>query len=132
MGRATPSRDELRRAADFRLALRRFHNVTQRVARAHGLTPRQYLLLLIVESSDSRRTTISELTRALHLVPSTMTGLLDRAEAAGVLVRSPAADDGRVAYVQATPEGRRRLRRAFRELADERRAVASSATPILE
>lgn len=127
---ARPSREELRRAADFRLALRRFHEVTRRVARAHGLTSRQYLLLLILESSEARRRTIGELTNALQLVPSTMTGLLDRAEVAGLLERSPAPEDGRVAYVQATPEGRRRLIAAFRELADERRAVATSANPI--
>jgi hypothetical protein len=34
--------------------------------------------------------------------------------------------------VRATAEGRKRLAKAFRELADERRTVAGTALPLLE
>jgi DNA-binding MarR family transcriptional regulator len=77
-------------------------------------------------------TTIGELSEALGLVPSTMTELLDRAEAAGLLERTDAAHDGRVTHVRGTAEGRKRLAKAFRELADERRTVAGTALPLLE
>jgi DNA-binding MarR family transcriptional regulator len=129
----TPSQEQLRRAAAFRLALRRFHAVTERVVRSCGLTPRQYLLLLILASSPRQTsTTIGELSEALGLAPSTMTELLDRAQAAGLLERIEAAHDGRVTHVRATAEGRKRLAKAFRELADERRIVAGTALPLLE
>jgi DNA-binding MarR family transcriptional regulator len=129
----TPSREELRRAADFRLALRRFHAATERVVRSSELTYRQYLLLLVLESSLLRKpTTVGDLSEALGLAPSTMTELLDRAEHAGLLERTHAAHDGRVFHVRATREGRKRLAKAFRELADERRAVAGTALTLLE
>ena len=101
--------------------------------RSCGLTPRQYLLLLVLESSPPRKPTrIGELSEALGLVPSTVTELLQRAEAAGLLERAEAAHDGRVIHVRATAEGRKRFAKAFRELADERREVAGTALSLLE
>lgn len=61
-----------------------------------------------------------------------MTELLDRAEVAGLLERANAAHDGRMTHVRPTAEGRKRLAKAFRELADERRTVAGTALPLLE
>ena len=81
----------------FRLALRQFHAVTERAVRAAGLTSRQYLLLLVIESSPPRKPTrIGDLSDALGLVPSTMTELLDRAESAGILERVNSRQDARV------------------------------------
>jgi hypothetical protein len=37
-----------------------------------------------------------------------------------------------VTHVHATVEGRRRMAKAFRELADERRTVAGTALPLVE
>ena len=128
-----PSREELRRAAGFRLALRHFYAATGRVVRSCGLTPRQYLLLLVLESSSARKPpTIGELSESLGLVPSTMTELVDRAEQAGLLRRIHAQHDRRVFHVCATNEGRKRLVKAFRQLEDERRAVAEVALSLLE
>jgi DNA-binding MarR family transcriptional regulator len=128
----SPAADELRPAAEFRLALRRFHAATDRVVRSFGLTPRQYLLLLTVESWEPNDATIGSLAAALGLAPSTMTELLDRAERAGLLKRVQAGHDGRLFYVRTTPEGRRRLERAFLALAEERRQVAGIAQALLE
>ena len=128
----TSTRRAMSRAADFRLALRRFHSVTDRVARSAGLTSRQYLLLLILESSPPRtEMRVGELAETLNLVPSSMTELLDRAESAGLVERVDSAHDGRVTQVRTTAEGRRRLRNAFRELADERRVLAGTAIELL-
>jgi DNA-binding MarR family transcriptional regulator len=89
--------------------------------------------LLVLEASPRREPTrIGELSEALGLVPSTVTELLDRAEASGLLERTDAAHDGRVTHVRATAEGRRRLVKAFRELADERRTVAGTALQLLD
>lgn len=130
--RQSPRREELKRAAAFRLALRQFHAVTERAVRAAGLTSRQYLLLLVIESSPPQHAMrISDLSDALGLVPSTMTELLDRAESAGILERVSSSQDGRVTHVCSTAEGRRRLALAFYELADERRSLAGSARSFL-
>lgn len=126
--RIAPRREELERAAKFRLALRRFQARTEQVVRSAGLTSRQYLLLLVIESSPpSQAIRVGDLSQALGLVPSTMTELLDRAESAGILKRIHSSHDGRVTHVRSTPEGRRRLANAFNELADERRLVAGTA-----
>ena len=103
------------------------------MARSCGITPRQYLLLLVLESSGQRKPlTIGQLSESLGLAPSTMTELVDRAEQAGLLRRAHAQHDGRVFHVCATNEGRKRLVKAFRQLEDERRAVAEVALRLLE
>lgn len=131
--KTSPSREELRRAAAFRLALRQFYAATGRVARSCALTPRQYLVLLVLESSGAKNPlTIGELAESLGLAPSTMTELADRAERAGLLVRVHAEHDGRVFYVCATKEGRKRFVTAFRLLEDERRALAGEALSLVE
>ncbi len=128
-----PSREELRAAADLRLAIRRFHSVTEQVLRECGLTYRQYLLLLVVESAPrGERRTIGDLSSALKLAPSSMTELLDRGEQAGLLERVSAEHDGRVSHVRATRKGRTRLVTAFRALADEREALAGTAAGLFQ
>ena len=96
--------------------------------RSAGLTSRQYLLLLVIESSPRRGgIRVGDLADALELVPSSVSELIDRAERAGVLKRVHAREDGRVTHVRSTTEGRARLRTAFRQLADERETLVSSA-----
>lgn len=120
-----PTAEEAARVAAFRTALRRFERETERAARASDLTPRWYLLLLLVKGSPDldERSTVSELSQRLHLAQSTVTELVARAEAAGLLRREPSAADGRVAHISLTAEGERRFARAFRSLAAERRAI---------
>jgi MarR family transcriptional regulator, organic hydroperoxide resistance regulator len=134
MSRAnTPSRAALEHAVAFRLALRQFHAVTERAVRSAGLTSRQYLLLLVLESSPRRAgIRVGDLADALELVPSSMTELIDRAESAGLVKRAHSAEDGRVTHVRSTDEGRARLNRAFFDLEDERRALAGSALTLID
>lgn len=115
--------EELLRAADFRLALRRFLAASDRIARSAGLTPRRYLLLLALESLEARQgsATVGDLGATLGLAQGTVTGLLDRAELAGLVVRSPSDADGRVVHVRATGEGKRLFARVFARHAGERR-----------
>jgi len=47
----------------------------------------------------------SELSRVFGMAPSTLTGVLDRLERAGMLVREPNAADRRSFLVRVTPEG---------------------------
>src|SRR5437588_6027382 len=108
--------------ADFREALRRFMRQSERVARAGGLTPQRYLLLLMIKGATdgSERSTVTELAERLQLAQSTVTELVRRAEETGLLDREPSSSDGRVAFLRLTSEGERRLTRTFTDLAAER------------
>ena len=122
---ASPSAEEAARVAEFRVALRAFLRGTERVARECGITPRWYLLLLLIKGSPdlSERSTVTELADRLHLAQSTVTELVARAEHAGLVGREPSTDDARVSYLRLTDEGERRFAAAFQTLARERRAL---------
>ena len=108
--------------AAFRAALRGFLRETELTARASGLTPQRYLLLLMIKGAPdgSEQATVSELVERLGLAQSTVTELVGRAEEAGLIVREPSQDDGRVAHVRLTREGERRLATSFSRLDVER------------
>lgn len=108
--------------AEFRSALRRFLRRTEKVARAAGLTPQRYLLLLMIKGAPdgSERTTVTQLADRLQLAQSTVTELVGRAEQAGLVARGPSGIDGRVAHLRLTEEGERRLAQAFSSLESER------------
>jgi DNA-binding MarR family transcriptional regulator len=108
--------------AEFRAALRSFLRESERIARANGLTPQRLLLLLMIKGAPdgSERATIGELAGRLKLAQSTVTELVKRAEAVGLLEKEQSRADGRVAHVSLTAEGEQRLARAFTSHADER------------
>jgi len=107
-------------AARFRTALRRFLRESETVARAHGLTPRQYLLLLQIAAAEDGTATVSELVDLLALTQSTVTELVQRAEAAGLVARTISAQDARVAHLSLTSTGEARLSRVHAQLGTER------------
>jgi DNA-binding MarR family transcriptional regulator len=110
------------RGAEFRAALRRFLRRSERVARASGLTPQRYLLLLMIKGAPdgSEQSTVTELAERLQLAQSTVTELVSRAEEVGLVEREPSPADGRVAHLRLTEEGERRLARSFATMAAER------------
>jgi DNA-binding MarR family transcriptional regulator len=120
-----PTAEEAASVAEFRVALRRFLHRTERVAREVGITPRWYLLLLLIKGAPdlSERSTVTELAERLHLAQSSVTELVDRAEQAGLVRREPSRDDARVVFLRLTPEGEQRFAQAFESLAAERRAL---------
>ena len=109
-------------AAELRSALRRFLRRSEEIARRHELTPRQYLLLLMIKAREGteQSTTITDLVDRLALTQSTVTELVQRAEDAGLIRRRPSPVDGRVMHLLLTPVGARRLDGAFHELGPER------------
>lgn len=122
---ARPPTSAVVHVAAFRAALRSFLRDSERVARASGLTPQRYLLLLMVKGAPdgSERTTITELVERLALAQSTVTELVQRAEDVGLIERERSERDGRVAHITLTAEGERRLARAFTALGVERRRL---------
>src|SRR5438876_8734231 len=120
--------------ADFRAALRMFLRRTERVARASGLTPQRYLLLLMIKGAPegSEQSTVTELAERLQLAQSTVTELVRRAEEVGLVEREQSASDGRVAYLRLTPEGETRLTRAFTSNEQERQELRAAIAHIEE
>jgi DNA-binding MarR family transcriptional regulator len=111
--------------AAFRAALRSFLRENEVAARASGLTPQRYLLLLMIKGAPdgSERATVTDLVERLGVAQSTVTELVNRAEEMGLVERAPADHDGRVAYLGLTAEGERRLAAAFTRLDDEREGL---------
>jgi DNA-binding MarR family transcriptional regulator len=113
------------RVASFRVALRRFFRMSEVAAREGGLTPRQYLLLLLIKGSPdgSEQATVGELCKRLHLAQSTVTELVSRAADAGLVSVAQSDQDGRVSEIRLTDEGSRRFARCFTTLEDERQLL---------
>jgi DNA-binding MarR family transcriptional regulator len=115
--------DELRRAAAFRSALRSFSARTEEVAAAAGLTPQRYDLLLAIRAAPDATSTVTELSQQLRLRQTAVTELVKRAEEAGLLLRTPSPQDGRVTLLRLSDEGERRLMHAFEALRHDREQV---------
>jgi DNA-binding MarR family transcriptional regulator len=130
--RQSPTAAEAASVAEFRVALGRFLHQTERVARDCGITPRWYLLLLLIKGAPdlSERSTVTELAERLGLAQSSVTELVHRAEEAGLLRREASAEDGRVAYLRLTPDGEDRFAQAFQSLASERRALRDAVAEL--
>ena len=95
--------------ARFREELRHFLRRSETAARAVGITPRQHLLLLQIAGSDGSTATVSELVQKLALTQSAVTELVQRAEQAGLVARTPSAEDGRVVNLSMTERGAAKL-----------------------
>jgi DNA-binding MarR family transcriptional regulator len=120
--RARPDTQDVVHAAAFRAALRTFLHDSERIARANGLTPQRYLLLLMIKGAadGSEQSTITELTDRMKLAQSTVTELVSRAEETGLIEREQSDVDARIAHLRLTSEGERRLARVFTHLDVER------------
>jgi DNA-binding MarR family transcriptional regulator len=123
----TPTPDDYRRAAELRATLRLFSRRSEQVSRDEGLTPRRYLLLLMIKGSvdGNQRSTVTELAGRLQLRQSTVTELVGRAEDAGLVERLQSEHDGRVTYLRLTEQGEERLEAAFVRLGPERKRLAN-------
>ena len=111
---------DIREAAELRASLRKFLRASERVAREEGLTPSRYLLLLMIQSAEQGRSTVTELADRMQLTQSTVTELVTRAESAGLVTRSQSEDDARVFWLELTEEGQARLARAVARNGAER------------
>lgn len=84
----------------FRKQLRRFLAWSEAQSRAAGLTPAQHQLLLAVRGHPGPAApTISDVAEHLQLRHHSAVGLIDRAEAAGLVRRASDPDDRRVVRV---------------------------------
>ncbi|MEV0232882.1 MarR family transcriptional regulator [Nonomuraea sp. NPDC050786] len=126
-------------ALRFTEALVRLAHLVQQVfgevSREHDLTPQQaQLLCLLIDGPVG----MTELTRALHLEKSSLTGLVDRAEKRGLVVRTRDSRDRRACRIELSQDGARiavlahegvtrRLDALTEELPEQHRALLTSA-----
>lgn len=94
----------------LRTGLRHFEAWSAQQARAAGLTPTQHQLLLTIRGhGDPEGPTIGEAADYLLLRHHSTVGLVDRAEAAGLVQRVRSRDDHRVVRLRLTRDGEARL-----------------------
>ena len=104
------TQQDFERLLEFRVTLRRFQRWSEDQARAEGLTHVQHQLLVAIKGHrGSAPPTVGDLAGYLLLRPHSTVELVDRAEAAGLVQRTPDDDDGRVVRVRLTSDGDRVL-----------------------
>lgn len=110
MTKRVVSTAEYQRLLEMRTGLRKFLHWSEERARQVGLTPAQHQLLLAVRGHPGPAApTIGDLAEHLLLQHHSAVQLVDRAEAAGLLVRSRDPDDHRRVHVALTAAGNRIL-----------------------
>jgi len=104
------TQQDFERLLEFRVTLRRFQHWSEEQAQAAGLTHVQHQLLVAIKGHPGDRPpTVGDLAGYLLLRPHSTVELVDRAEVAGLVERTPDPDDGRVVRVRMTEAGERIL-----------------------
>lgn len=120
-----PTDDEYRRLLELRDGLRRFLRWSADRAAAAGLTANQHQLLLAVRGHAGQHPpTIGELAEHLLVRHHGVVQLVDRVEAAGLVVRARDDQDHRVVRVELTPTGESVLAGLAREHLEELRRAS--------
>jgi DNA-binding MarR family transcriptional regulator len=107
---ARPSDEDYRRLLELRSGLLRFLRWSEQHARAAGLTPAQHQLMLAIRGHpDERGPTVGDVAGYLLLRHHSAVGLVDRAEAAGLVTRTQDADNLSVVRLRLTDKGAAQL-----------------------
>jgi DNA-binding MarR family transcriptional regulator len=101
-----PTREDFENNLLFRVTLRRFLRWSEDQAQAAGLTPAQHQLLVAIKGHRGPEPpAIRDLAEYLLLQSHSTVGLVDRAEAAGIVRRQQDEKDARVVRVYLTEKG---------------------------
>ncbi|GFG70400.1 MarR family winged helix-turn-helix transcriptional regulator [Mycolicibacter senuensis] len=122
--------DVYTRLLTFRTRLRRFERWSADQAQAAGLTPAQHQLLLAIRGhADSRGPTVGDVAEYLLLRHHSAGELIQRAEAAGLVIRVRDNDDQRMIRLQLT-EAAAQCLQALTELHLEELERFSAESPL--
>jgi DNA-binding MarR family transcriptional regulator len=129
--------EDYRALAELRYRIRHFLHEGDAVARAAGLEPQQYVLLLTIRGlPEGEQATIRTLAERLALKHHSVVELVDRLEARGFVHRNRGRDDRRRVFVSLLPRGERILeevaRRRLNELRSYGRDLASAIEKLLQ
>lgn len=89
------------------VAMRRISKMYADALAGHEVTPAQLCLLSCLEASDGQKP--RDLAEQVCLDASSLTGLLDRTEKAGLIERRPDPEDRRALQIHLTEQGRKAL-----------------------
>ena len=96
--------------ADFRYQIRKFVRFSEQVSRQHGITPRQYLLLLHVKGYPGRDwATVGELAERLQTQHHGAVALVSRCERQRFVERRRSSEDRRRIEIHLLENGERVL-----------------------
>ncbi len=128
---------EYQALAEMRYRIRKFVREGDAVARAGGLEPQQYLLLLALRGlPEGVEATIRTLADRLALKHHSAVELIDRLEAHAYVRRSRSRDDRRRVLVSLLPRGEKLLEQVARDRISELRssgaALANAISALLE
>ena len=130
--RRCPAPVDYETLADLRYHIRRFLRIREEAARAVGVEPQQYLLLLQVKGLERHRSpTIGALADRLQLRHHSAVQLIDRLVERGMVRRRRATEDRRGVIVEVTPRGEAILRKLARYSLNELRAAGPALVSAL-
>jgi len=120
------SRQDFEKLLEFRVTLRRFQRWSEDQAQAAGLTHVQHQLLVAIKGHRGDLSpTVGDLAGYLLLRPHSTVELVNRAEAAGLVKRTPDGNDGRVIRVRLTAKGDRVMQELTRAHLERLRELAT-------
>src|SRR5581483_4842788 len=113
----TAKDSDYRALAEFRYHIRRYLEFSDEAAKAAGLEPKQYQLLLAIKGfAPDIQPTVGELAEQLRAHHHSTVELIDRAEAKGLVQRTRS---GTRVLVELTKNGERVLKKAVEERLEE-------------
>ena len=105
------------------------HRVGLYVERLRDLGVTQGEAHILAHLHAAERATVADLHRALAHKRSTLTSILDRLEARGLVVRETSPDDRRTFVVELTRDGKRAAKEVYGHLSAIEAAVADRVSP---
>lgn len=124
---------EYRALAELRYLIRHFLREGDAKARAVGLEPQQYLMLLAIRGlPPGREATIQTLAERLALKHHSAVELIDRLETHGYVRRTRSRNDRRRVFVSLLPRGERYLERVARNRISELRTSGKTLVGAIE
>jgi DNA-binding MarR family transcriptional regulator len=124
---------EYRALAELRYRIRHFLREGDAQARAIGLEPQQYLMLLAIRGlPEGSQATIQTLAERLALKHHSAVELVDRLETNGYVRRTRSRDDRRRVFVTLLPRGERLLEQVARNRISELRTSGEALVGAIE
>src|SRR6267378_2711845 len=124
---------EFRALAELRYRIRQFLRESDASARAAGLEPQQYLMLLAIRGlPEGMPAKIQTLADRLSLKHHSAVELVDRLEKRGYVRRARSKEDRRQVLVSLQPKGQKVLERVVQQRISELRAGGKQLTQAMD
>ncbi|MEU4195745.1 MarR family transcriptional regulator [Kribbella sp. NPDC026611] len=115
-GRRWGAVEQMRAVTSLMRAQQIVINELDELLRKHGLTFARYEALVLLTFSRRGSLPLGKMGERLQVHPTSVTSIVRRLEAAGLVTRTPHPDDGRAILCEITEEGRDLVERATTDL----------------